>query len=132
MLQTMNMTSVLAILLGLYFLSAGIGLLVDRAAFQKTFSSLTEHPTLGYLGGIIAFAIGAAMVAAHNNWDGLLASIVTLIGWFALAEGILMLAARRWFLGLFENLVLSVNLMKFFGTGTIVFGAILIAAGLMS
>ena len=132
MLDHMTMTQVLAALIGLYFLSAGTGLLVERDKISTMFTELSTQPMLGYLGGLIAFAIGGAMVAAHNDWSGLLSGFVSLIGWVALAEGVLMLACRRWFLGLFDRVTLSTGFVTAIGAATLLFGVMLLIAGLRS
>lgn len=124
----MDLTHVLASLIGLYFVAAGIGLLVDREAFSNAIGELDAHPMLGYLGGIIAFVIGGTIVGLHNNWSTLLAGFVSAVGWAALAEGVLMLAVRKWFLGLFTGLGQSPNIVRAFGYGTVAGGLLLLYA----
>jgi hypothetical protein len=115
-------------LIGLYFLAAGIGLLVERESLSELMKDLTTQPMLGFLGGILAFAIGGAIVGVHNNWSSFLAGFVSLIGWVSLAEGVLMLACRKWFLGLFGRLTLSKGIVTAFGLGTIIVGLALVLA----
>ncbi len=130
MLENLSTTQTLAALIGLYFVAAGTGLLVERQNMSAMFKDLSNHAMLGYLGGLIAFTIGGAMVAIHNDWSGLLAGFVTLVGWMALFEGVMMLAFRKWFLELFENWLLSPTVVSGFGVGTIIVGAIVLYAGL--
>jgi len=130
MLENLTTTQMLAALMGLYFLAAGTGLLVGRKELSAMFKDLSDQPVLGYLGGFIAFAVGGAIVAVHNNWSDFLSGFVSLIGWIALAEGVLMLACRKWFLGLFERLTLSEGFATAMGLGTLVAGIVLLWAGL--
>ena len=130
MLANLSTTQMLAALIGLYFVSAGTGLLVERQNMSTMFKELSSQSMLGYLGGIIAFSVGAVIVAIHNEWSGLLAGFVTLVGWMALGEGVLMLAFRRWFLGLFEGWLLSPTIVSIFGIGTVLGGLVLLYAGL--
>ena len=127
----MTTTETLASLIGLYFCAAGTGMLVERNNASVLLRELIAQPVLGFLGGIIAFVIGGAIVAVHNNWDSLLAGIVSLVGWMSLLEGALMLACRKWFLGLFARLVLSSHVVTTFALGTIAAGAALLAAALL-
>ena len=129
MLQNLTTTETLASLIGLYFLTAGIGLLTDRIDMAKMFDELNNQPLLGYIGGIMAFAIGGAVVAVHNDWSSVLAGIVSLLGWFSLAEGVLMLACRRWYLSWFGWL-LSDRFIKGMGLATTVCGVALLVAAL--
>ena len=131
MLDNPTTTQILAALIGLYFLAAGVGLLVDRKNASELMRELTAHPMFGFLGGIIAFAIGGAIVAVHNNWDSLLSGFVSLVGWMSLAEGVLMLACRKWFLGLFTRLALSPGVVTVFGLGTLIAGAMLVSAAIV-
>lgn len=126
----MTTTETLAALIGLYFCAAGTGLLVERNNATELMRALIAQPVLGFLGGIIAFAIGGAIVGVHNNWDSLLAGIVSLVGWMCLLEGALMLACRKWFLGLFARLALSSQIVTMFALGTIAAGAALLATAL--
>ena len=82
----------------------------------------------GFLGVIIAFVIGGAIVGVHNNWNSLLAGFVALLGWASLLEGVLMLACRKWFLGLFARLALSSSTVSVFALGTLILGLVLISA----
>lgn len=132
MLANLSTTQMLAALLGLYFVSAGTGLLVERQNMSAMFNELSSQSMLGYLGGIIAFAIGAVIISIHNDWNGLLAGFVTFVGWMALLEGVLMLAFRKWFLGLFEGWPLSPGVVSVFGIGTVAAGAVLIYFGLVA
>ena len=123
----MTTTETLAALIGLYFCAAGTGLLVERNSAAELARALVEQPVLGFLGGIIAFAIGGAIVGVHNDWHTLLAAIVSLVGWMSLLEGALMLACRKWFLGLFARLTLSSQVVTTFALGTIAAGVVLLA-----
>ena len=128
MLENLTTTQFLAGLIGLYFLAAGVGVLSERNNFSGLLKELNTQPMLGYLGGIIAFAIGGAIVGIHNDWSSLLSGFVSLVGWISLAEGVLMLAySRKWYLGLFTRIALSPGLVTVFGLGTLIIGVVLIA-----
>ena len=118
MLAVMTTTHTLAALIGLYFVAGGVGLLVDRNNASKLMRELTAQPMFGYLGGLIAFAIGGAIVGVHNNWNSLLSGFVSLVGWLSLLEGVLMLA----------RLTLSSIMVSAFGFGTLLAGVVLVWA----
>lgn len=126
-----SVTETLAALIGLYFLAAGVGLLGNRYDIARMFDDLKSQPMLGYFGGLIAFAIGGALVAVHNDWSGWLAAFVSLVGWVALLEGILMLAMPGWYIGLFDGLQRKPGLIKGLAWLTVGLGAVLVAAAVL-
>ncbi len=127
----MAVTNILAALIGLYFICGGLAILNDRKVMAGMMQSLADQPVLGYLGGVMAFAIGGTILAVHSLWTGWLAGFVTVVGWIALVEGVLLIAARERFLGIVSKL----NLDNRFGTvlalGIIVLGGVLLAASVL-
>ena len=130
MIETLSTTQILAVFIGLYMVAAGIGFLTGRGSYATLIDELRDNTALGYVTGAFVFALGAAMVAVHNLWTGPLAIVVSLAGWGALIEGVLMLAIRRTFLGLVKVVPFTPATMVPYGIAAIVFGAVLLYAGL--
>lgn len=124
-------TDTLAFFFGLYLLAAGVGLLVDPKGYAGMLESFRETPALGYIAAIAAFVVGAFIVTVHNVWSGPVAILLTLVGWAAVAEGVLMLACRRWFLDLFAPLGSNVRFMRYFGIASAVLGALFLLSVLI-
>ena len=130
MIETLSVTQILAVSLGLYMVAAAIGLLTERNSYATMIDELRENTALGFLTGAFVLALGAAMVAVHNLWTGPLAIVVSILAWWTLVKGVLLLAIRRPFLGLVNVVPFkSVNGVPF-GIAVIVFGAVLLYAGL--
>jgi hypothetical protein len=130
MIETLSVTQILAVSLGLYMVAAGIGLLTERNSYATMIDELRENTALGFLTGAFVLALGAAMVAVHNLWTGPLAIVVSILAWWTLVKGVLLLAIRRPFLDLVNVVPFkSVNGVPF-GIAVIVFGAVLLYAGL--
>jgi hypothetical protein len=130
MIETLSTTQILAVFIGLYMVAAGIGFLTGRGSYATLIDELRDNTALGYVTGAFVFALGAAMVAVHNLWTGPLAIVVSLVGWGALIEGVLMLAIRRTFLGLVKVVPLTPATLVPCGIAAIVLGAVLAIAGL--
>jgi hypothetical protein len=130
MIETLSVTQILAVFIGLYMVAAGIGFLTGRGSYATLIDELRDNTALGYVTGAFVFALGAAMVAVHNLWTGPLAIVVSLVGWGALIEGVLMLAIRRTFLGLVKVVPLTPATLVPCGIAAIVLGAVLAIAGL--
>ena len=127
----MAVTQILAALIGLYFICGGIAILRDRKVMSGMMQSLIEQPLLGYFGGVIAFAIGGTILAVHSLWTGWLAGFVTLVGWVALAEGVLLIAAREPFLRVLSKLKLENRFGTAMSLGIIALGGVLLVTSLL-
>ena len=130
MIETFSVTQILAVFIGLYMVAAGIGLLTEPNSYATMIDELRANTALGFLTGAFVFALGAAMVAVHNLWTGPLAIVVSILAWWTLIKGVLLLAVRRQFIG-FANVVpfKSANGVPF-GIAVVALGAVLIYAGL--
>lgn len=130
MIETLSTTQILAVFIGLYMVAVAIGLLTDRGSYAAMIEELRDNTAFGFLTGAFAFVLGAAMVAVHNLWTGPLAIVVSLVGWAALIEGVLILAIRRRFLDLVKVVPLTGAAEVPFGIAIIVLGVVLLYAGL--
>lgn len=128
MFDALTTTQILAGLIALYFVAAGVGVMLERGDIASMFDDFLNQPALGYLGAILAFAIGGAIVAVHNDWSGLVAGFVSLVGWIALIEGVLLLAARKAYLGLFARTARSESACFAFGAAFAIVGALVLLA----
>jgi hypothetical protein len=127
MTTTSVITLHLCVLLGLYMLAAGIGGLHEGARWRGLIDELERSPGLCYLLAALAFLAGAGMVLLHNFWSDPLAILVTLIGWSALAEGLVLLAfPAAWF----ALARLFVPYLRAVAIAAILLGALLLLAGL--
>jgi hypothetical protein len=127
----MAVTNILAALIGLYFICGGIAILRDRKVMAGMMQSLADQPMLSYISGVMAFAIGGTILAVHSLWTGWLAGFVTLVGWVALAEGVLLIAAREPFLRLVSKLKLDNRFGTVLSLGIIALGGVLVVASLL-
>ncbi|GJM03434.1 MAG: hypothetical protein DHS20C08_19350 [Rhodomicrobium sp.] len=102
--QSLQLSDYITMMMGIYLLAAGIGLVIDRAGAKTMISDFYNQPALSYISGIIAFVFGAVLLRLHHDWSSFQNGLVSLIGWGALIEGVLLLAVRRQYLGLFLRL----------------------------
>ena len=86
---TKPLTIYLGRLLGLFTLITSSWLLFDRHAALDTIPALLADRPAMLIFAIMAIAAGLAIVLGHNIWSGgILAILVTLIGWIMLIRGI--------------------------------------------
>ena len=78
----------LARLLGPAFVVVGLGLLLNRDNARALAREFLDSPALIYLAGLIALALGLAIVLTYNVWTFGWPVIITLFGWLSLLAGI--------------------------------------------
>jgi len=85
-------TIFLSKLLGLYCIFLGLAMFAHKTATIETFQAMVQNAPVLYVAGIMALAVGLAMVLGHNVWHGgVLPVVVTLIGWLSLIKGLFIL-----------------------------------------
>ncbi|MBI1234104.1 MAG: hypothetical protein GC208_06335 [Alphaproteobacteria bacterium] len=122
-----GMTAVFAFFFGLFMVAAGIGLVLDPKLYDRFPEELRNSGLLGYIAAIVVFTIGAFTIALHNDWSSWLAVLVSLIGWAALIEGVLMLAVRRGFAAIIARINYTPLLLRSLGIFTVGLGILYLA-----
>ncbi len=79
----------LAKLIGPVLALAGAGFLLNRAAFARFANDFVGNPGFIMMSGFPALLVGLAIVNAHNIWVADWPVIITVLGWAAVASGIL-------------------------------------------
>lgn len=83
-------TIYLARLLGSYSVLIALILLARGGRMVET---AIGDPNFVLFAGIVALALGLAIVIGHNVWTGgAMPVIVTLVGWYTIAKGVMLLA----------------------------------------
>ncbi len=126
MLGELSLTEFLALAFGLYMIAAGVGLLYEGENYNQIIVEFKDNAAIGYIAGIMVFALGVVIIRVHNDWSSVVAGVVSLIGWVALIEGVLMLAFRRAFLGFFTKINFSLLIINGFAVICLVLGVWLI------
>jgi len=86
----MESALVIAQLLGPIYLVVGLALAFNPDHYNKVYKDWVKNDSLMYLGGILAFGVGIAILRVHNVWESEWQVLVTIIGWLALLKGVLM------------------------------------------
>ena len=113
MFQSMALNDYLAFALGLYLLAAAVGLGFDREGAKAMIGGFYDQPALAYLGGVMAFTMGVVLLRLHHDWSTLQNGLISLVAWGGLIEGVFLLAARRFYLGLFKRMAQSDGMITF-------------------
>lgn len=86
----MELTLFLAKFMGIFSLIYGASLLLEKKMIIGIFSSfLGEGRLTSYILGLLEVLGGLAIVLTHNIWnEGMLALMVTILGWLLLLDGV--------------------------------------------
>ena len=117
----------LLVLIGVYYLAAGVAGLTGRISWTAMLDEFERSPALTFVTGFAALAIGGAIILSHCHWTDVPAGIVSAIGWIAAAEGVLIMTIPGPLLAFSRRLVGSSRLISAFAAA---FGVILILLGL--
>ena len=101
----------------------------EQHQYVQNAGEIRQNAFAFYLGGLIAFAIGAVIVSLHNDFSGPLAIFISLIGWVALAEGVIMLAFPKVMQAFADKMLGLIGSGKIWGVAVAALGVILLAFG---
>lgn len=100
----MELSVFVARVLGVMYLSVGLGLFLFREAYILVLRKLLDSLAYAMFGGFIAIIGGMALVSYHNIWVNDWRIIITLIGWVALINGILIMVTPT-YLKVFKSML---------------------------
>lgn len=127
----MDITLFLAQIMGVYFLVAGVGILMNPARMRGAMKEAEKSYLLPYFDGAVALIVGLLIVLTHNVWDNLMSSLVSLIGWIAVLEGVLMLTLPQKSISRIMQSFMGANLGRFMGVVSVVVGLYFVYNGFL-
>lgn len=124
-----TLTLSLATAMGVYMIAGGLSGLISRDRWRGILDEFMARPGLTYMAGVFVFVMGVAIILAHNIWTDPLAIVVSLIGWVAAIEGLVLIAYPDPLLKWAVSFVRPGAIVAF-AVFTIVFGVVLLVLGL--
>lgn len=119
------MTLILAKALGLYFVAVGLALVLNPSRIKTLYQQLIKDESFLFLGAIIALLIGAFIISVHNLWVAGWPVIITLIGWWSLIKGFILLVYPEALKPLWSKALNSPEFIRIAGVVWLVIGAFL-------
>lgn len=126
MITFYSTTELIVGFLGLYMVAAGLSLLGDTEKVEALMTDLRDSAGLRYMSGVVVFAIGAFVVSVHNLWASPLQVLASLLGWAALAEGVLLIASGRSFLRSLDTMLRHPRIIRIYMAVVLVLGIVLV------
>ena len=99
----MELSNFLANIWGLSFIIVGLSLLIYQKNIKRLFQ-LAENEINLFFCGVCSSIVGIAMILTHNLWVSDWRVIVTLLGWLALARGIMLLFLPKMVINLHKKM----------------------------
>jgi uncharacterized protein YjeT (DUF2065 family) len=130
MFDTSSMTELFMQAFGLYFLATGLGLVLAGDAWRGMIEDFKSNRALGFVAGVFTFALGVTILALHNDWSGLEATIVTAIGWATLIKGLVYLVMPGPMISFAASIFPNAGVIRIGGFVIIVLGAWMLGSGL--
>jgi uncharacterized protein YjeT (DUF2065 family) len=128
MIHTLTVLTLdLATAIGLYWIAAGIGLLIDPARMRAMVDDLVRVPGLSYALGLGVFAIGTAILIPHHVLYDPLSVIVTVLAALFAVEGLLLIAVPGVLVRVAQPFLANARL---WAVVSVVLGVLMLLAGL--
>ncbi|MFP4640295.1 MAG: hypothetical protein ACOC02_04830 [Guyparkeria sp.] len=100
----MEVTTLVARILSMVYLAFAAGLLLNRHHYENLLDELYRNTASTYLSGFLALVFGMLIIHFHNRWQVDWSLLVTLVGWLALAKGLLLITVPRQVIALSRRL----------------------------
>ena len=119
----MELSVLIAKIMAVIYLSAALGAMFSANYYRRLIDDLFNNAGLTYVSGFLALVVGFVIVTYHNLWGRDWTVLITIVGWLALAKGVLLIA--------FPEFVRSYSRPAFAGRGLQVFPYVAMALGLL-
>ncbi len=124
----MQTTIFLAQIWGPILLALGFGFFISREFYIKIYRDLEKERFAALIFGMTSMAAGLIQVNMHNEWDNLLESVVSLLGWGLLLKGMAFLIVPQ-FADRMGDWAINSKLLPFIGAFLLIAGVSLFWIG---
>ncbi|MCI5108492.1 MAG: hypothetical protein MRY49_01440 [Candidatus Pacebacteria bacterium] len=125
----MSNTLMLTQIIGIYVLVASLSGLFYPERAKEALKEVTKSYIIPYFDGAIALIVGLLIILTHNVWNTLAETLVSLIGWLAILEGIAMLLLPQQSLIAFARRFESSKVVRIWSIIGVIIGAYLTYVG---
>lgn len=119
----METSHFIALAFSLYFLVAGLAMIINNRRYMSIFTEMEASPSLLIISGVFALIIGILIILAHNVWVWDWPVLITLSGWLAFVKGAGLLLLPQRFLSWFSPLY-TPERIRIMGIGVMILGLV--------
>lgn len=120
---------IVAQILGPMYVVAGLGMVAGPERFAKMVADMEHNTSLTLAWGMVAMALGLLILAFFNDWRADWTVLITLIAWFAVIEGVVLILAPQWLVVLSRRVFLPASRLRIWAAFSAVLGGMLAAFG---
>lgn len=120
---------VIIILLGIYWIATGIGMLMTPNRIIAMVDELEQSPALAFMGGAFMLFAGGGVLSVQHSFSDLTEALATLFAAVAMLEGLLLVAWPKPLWALAHWMMPDEDHLKGFGLVTSVLGLVAIVMG---
>ncbi len=125
----MEISVLLAQVIGLYLVLEGLVVLTQRKFVMNIVDDMGNHKALMFVTGAMVFILGLLIVLNHNVWEASWKVIPTIIGWAMVAKGVALFFVPKIAMGKARKFAKNRNLRMLVGIVAVVVGAYLVYVG---
>jgi hypothetical protein len=114
---------------GLAYAAMGLGGLFAKESFKRIVEGYTDSPALLHLSGLLALILGFLLVTFHNVWIVGWTLIITIGGWLALINGMMILAFPGFYSRVSGSMKKSPKLMRVYAGFVLLLGVLMLLLG---
>ena len=116
----MELSILIAKIISVIYISSGIAVLIGTVNLDELVNNLEKSPALTFIAGCAGIIFGVLLVQYHNIWGKNRTILITIISWFMLVGGILVVVFPK-----------SMIYYKKFATGSRFWGIFMILFGML-
>lgn len=128
-IKAMDISALLAQVIGLYLLMEGLVILTQKKFVMNVVIDMSNHKALVTVTGAMLTVLGLLIVLNHNVWEASWQVVPTIVGWAMLAKGVMLFFIPKTILGHARKVAKNRNLMMFAGIVAVAVGAYLAYSG---
>jgi len=100
----------------------GASLVLRARVWITAFAGIARHPATPIVSGLYAVLMGLLVVLTHNIWTADLRVIVTVLGWLALASGVVLLLVPEAYQAILRRVPITPKLIALRGLVRLILG----------
>ena len=91
----MDLSTFLAQLFAVLYLTVGLGILMQKDHYKKVYKEALSSSVVMMYGGAASLMFGFIIVSFHNVWEGTWEILITLVGWMGLFKGFVLILSPK-------------------------------------